>query len=195
MIGARSRCERSGATRRWPSSANHTSPTAPSTQIVNARRARERRDASRAAPPKRRMNTAKGRMSLRHRLVAPDGSQRDLAPIIRALWEPTAELVVWGTYEDYCGVSLYTGYPTRMLDSARGDLLFGYRRGDASGLFLTREGFERLWASNGRVFVVGDRGLDIPGAILLAAGPRSMLVTKRPAPLAFRHREEPSRRR
>jgi len=131
---------------------------------------------------------------LGHRLVAPDRSQRDLAPIIRALWEPTAELVVWGTYEDYCGVSLYTGYPTRMLDSARGDLLFGYRRGDASGLFLTREGFERLWASNGRVFVVGDRGLDIPGAILLAAGPRSMLVTNRPPPLAFRHGEDPSRR-
>ena len=131
---------------------------------------------------------------LGHRLVAPDRSQRDLAPIIRALWEPTAELVVWGTYEDYCGVSLYTGYPTRMLDSARGDLLFGYRRGDASGLFLTREGFERLWASNGRVFVVGDRGLDIPGAVLLAAGPRSMLVTNRPPPLAFRHGEDPSRR-
>ena len=131
---------------------------------------------------------------LGHRLVAPDRSQRDLAPIIRALWEPTAELVVWGTYEDYCGVSLYTGYPTRMRDSARGDLLFGYRRGDASGLFLTREGFERLWASNGRVFVVGDRGLDIPGAVLLAAGPRSMLVTNRPPPLAFRHGEDPSRR-
>src|SRR3989442_4285865 len=81
-----------------------------------------------------------------------------------------------------------------MLDSARGDLLFGYRRGDAWGLFLTREGFERLWASNGRVFVVGDRGLDIPGAILLAAGPRSMLVTNRPPPLAFRHGEDPSRR-
>src|SRR5207245_1779338 len=95
---------------------------------------------------------------------------------------------------DYCGVSLYTVYPTRMLDSARGDLLFGYRRGDASGLFLTREGFERLWASNGRVFVVGDRGLDIPGAILLAAGPRSMLVTNRPPPLPFPHGEDPSRR-
>src|SRR2546426_873572 len=131
---------------------------------------------------------------LGHRLGAPGRSQRGLAPDIRALREPAAELVVWGTYEDYCGVSLYTGYPTRMLDSARGDLLFGYRRGDASGLFLTREGFERLWASNGRVFVVGDRGLDIPGAILLAAGPRSMLVTNRPPPLPFRHGEDPSRR-
>jgi hypothetical protein len=131
---------------------------------------------------------------LGHRLVAPDRSQRDLAPIIRALWEPTAELVVWGTYEDYCGVSLYTGYPTRMLDGARGDLLFGYRRGDASDLFLTREGFERLWASNGRVFVVGDRGLDIPGAVLLAAGARSTLVTNRPLPLASRPGEYPSRR-
>src|SRR5438128_5689779 len=60
MIGARSRCERSGATRRWPSSTNHRSPTAPASQIVNARRARGRRDASTAAPPRTTMNTANG---------------------------------------------------------------------------------------------------------------------------------------
>jgi len=109
-------------------------------------------------------------------------SQRDLAPIIRKLWEPRAELVVWGNYEDYCGVSLYTRYPTRMLDGAGGDLLFGYHKGDAPGLFLTREEFERVWASSGRVFVVGDRGRDrdLPGAVLLAAGPRFQLVTNRP---------------
>ena len=119
-------------------------------------------------------------VELGHRLVAPDRSQRDLAPIIRKLWEPRAELVVWGNYEDYCGVSLYTGYPTRMLDGAGGDLLFGYHKGDAPGLFLTREAFERLWASSGRVFVVGDRGRDLPGAVRLATGPRFQLVTNRP---------------
>src|SRR5436309_838891 len=119
-------------------------------------------------------------VELGHRLVAPDRSQRDLAPIIRKLWEPRAELVVWGNYEDYCGVSLYTGYPTRMLDGAGGDLLFGYHKGDAPGLFLTREEFERLWASSGRVFVVGDRGRDLPGAVRLATGPRFQLVTNRP---------------
>src|SRR5438132_1142192 len=119
-------------------------------------------------------------VELGHRLVAPDRSQRDLAPIIRKLWEPRAELVVWGNYEDYCGVSLYTGYPTRMLDGAGGDLLFGYHKGDAPGLFLTREELERLWASSGRVFVVGDRGRDLPGAVRLATGPRFQLVTNRP---------------
>ena len=119
-------------------------------------------------------------VELGHRLVAPDRSQRDLAPIIRKLWEPRAELVVWGNYEDYCGVSLYTGYPTRMLDGAGGDLLFGYHKGDAPGLFLTREEFERLWASSGRVFVVGDRGRDLHGAVRLATGPRFQLVTNRP---------------
>jgi len=121
---------------------------------------------------------------LGHREAAPDHSQRDLAPLVRKLWEPGAELVVRGNYEDYCGVSFYTGYPTRMLDGARGDLLFGYRKGDAPGLFLTRAEFERLWTSSSRVFVVGDRGLDLPGAIVLAVGPRSMLVTNRPPPQA-----------
>jgi 4-amino-4-deoxy-L-arabinose transferase-like glycosyltransferase len=119
-------------------------------------------------------------VELGHRLVAPDLSQRALAPIIRVLWEPRAELVVWGTYEDYCGVTFYTGYATRMLDGTRGDLLYGYRRGDAPERFLTREAFERLWASPSRVFVVGDRGRAIRGAVLLAGGPRSVLLTNRP---------------
>jgi 4-amino-4-deoxy-L-arabinose transferase-like glycosyltransferase len=118
-------------------------------------------------------------VELGHRLVAPDLSQRNLAPIIRGLWEPGASLVVSGTYEDYCGVSLYTGLPTRMLDGESGDLLFGYRKGDAAGRFLTHEAFERLWSSGDRVFVVGERGLDIRGAVLLAEGPRTVLVTNR----------------
>ncbi|HYK10317.1 MAG TPA: glycosyltransferase family 39 protein [Gemmatimonadales bacterium] len=117
---------------------------------------------------------------LGHDLAAPDLSQRDLAPIIRELWEPEAHLVVWGTYEDYSGVSFYTPYPIRVLDGAGGDLLFGYRKGDAPGLFLTNEEFKQLWTASSRVLVVGDRGLNIPGAILLAEGPRSVLVTNRP---------------
>jgi len=117
---------------------------------------------------------------LGHDLAAPDLSQRDLVPIIRELWEPEAHLVIWGTYEDYSGVSFYTAYPIRVLDGARGDLLFGYRKGDAPELFLTNEEFKQLWAANSRVLVVGDRSLNIPGAILLAEGPRSVLVTNRP---------------
>jgi len=117
---------------------------------------------------------------LGHDLAAPDLSQRDLAPIIRELWEPEAHLVVWGTYEDYSGVSFYTPYPIRVLDGAGGDLLFGYRKGDAPGLFLTNEEFKQLWTASSRVLVVGDRSLNIPGAFLLAEGPRSVLVTNRP---------------
>ena len=121
-------------------------------------------------------------VELGHDVVAPDLSQRDLAPIIRELWEPRAQLVVWGTYEDYSGVSFYTAYPVRVLDGAGGDLLFGYRKGDAPSLFLTREEFDRLWAARDRVLVVGDRSLNIPGAVRLAAGPRSVLLTNRPLP-------------
>jgi 4-amino-4-deoxy-L-arabinose transferase-like glycosyltransferase len=115
-------------------------------------------------------------VGLGHRVAAPDLSQRDLAPIIRELWEPQATLVVWGTYEDYCGVSFYTGYPTLMVDGASGDLLYGARRGDAPERFLTRTEFDRLWAAHDRVFLVGARGLDISGTVLFA-GPRAMLVT------------------
>ena len=67
-----------------------------------------------------------------------------------------------------------------MLDGARGDLLFGYRKGDAPGLFLTKDEFRKLWATGDRVLVVGDRSLNIPGAFLLAEGPRSVLVTNQP---------------
>jgi hypothetical protein len=121
-------------------------------------------------------------VELGHDMVAPDLSQRDLAPIIRELWDPRTQLVIWGTYEDYSGVSFYTTYPIRVLDGAGGDLLFGYRKGDAPGLFLTREEFDRLWAARDRVLVVGDPSLNIPGAVRLASGPRSVLVTNRPLP-------------
>lgn len=82
----------------------------------------------------------------------------------------------------YSGVSFYTGHPTRMLEGASDDLSFGYHRGDAPGRFLTREEFDRPWAASDRVFVVGDRGLEIPGAVVLAAGPRAKQMTNRPLP-------------
>jgi 4-amino-4-deoxy-L-arabinose transferase-like glycosyltransferase len=126
-----------------------------------------------------------GFVELGHRVVAPDLSQRDLASIIRELWTPQATLVVWGTYEDYCGVSLYTGYPTLMIDGAGGDLFYGASRGDAPERFLTRAEFQRLWVSHEPVFVVGARGLEISGAVLFA-GPRAMLVTNQSPPTTRR---------
>jgi 4-amino-4-deoxy-L-arabinose transferase-like glycosyltransferase len=111
------------------------------------------------------------------RLVAADRSQSALARIVTANWSPGAELIVAGDYEDYCGITYYTGLPTKMLGAAAADLQFGYRKGDARDLFLTPEDFEREWASVKRVFVVGDRSLKIPGAAVLLDGPRQVLLS------------------
>ena len=116
------------------------------------------------------------------RLVAADRSQSALARIVTAHWRPGAELIVAGDYEDYCGITYYTGLPTKMFRAAAGDLQFGYRKGDARDLFLTPEDFDREWASARRVFVVGDRSLKIPGAVVLLDGPRQVLLSNRPMP-------------
>lgn len=113
-------------------------------------------------------------------LVSPDRSQHEFARVVRAEWAPGADLVVFGNYEDYCGISYYTGYPTRMVEGFGGDLLFGYRKGDAPGLFLSRAEFEREWASPRRVFVVGDKSLTLPGAWALAESPREVLLSNQP---------------
>ena len=70
----------------------------------------------------------------------------------------------------------------KMRQTAVGDLQFGYRKGDARDLFLTPEDFDREWASARRVFVVGDRSLKIPGAVVLLDGPRQVLLSNRPMP-------------
>src|SRR5262249_18438710 len=88
--------------------------------------------------------------------------------------------VVGGAYEDLCGVTYYTHYPTHMLDPNPEDLLFGYRKGDAADLFLTRESFRREWESGSRVFVLSDKSLALPGAIVLAESPRDVLRTNHP---------------
>jgi 4-amino-4-deoxy-L-arabinose transferase-like glycosyltransferase len=87
-------------------------------------------------------------------LLVDDRAQKAEAEMITARWQPDAALVVVGTYEDAAGVTFYTHQRTYMLDGADGDMLFGYRRGDAADLFLSPQRFNALWHSPRRVFVL-----------------------------------------
>jgi hypothetical protein len=121
-----------------------------------------------------------GIVDLGMRLVTPDRSQREFAQIVADRWDDGAKLVVVGAYEDLCGVTYYTHRPTYMLDPNPQDLLFGYRKGDAADLFLTRESLRRAWESGSRVFVLSDKSFDLPGAVVLAESPREVLRTNHP---------------
>lgn len=121
-----------------------------------------------------------GIVDLAMRLVAADRSQRELARIVEREWTEGSHLVVIGAYEDFCGISYYTRRPTEMLDASPQDLLFGYRKGDARGLFLTPESFQREWQSPAQVFVLSDRSVVLPAAVVLAEGPRDVLRTNHP---------------
>jgi 4-amino-4-deoxy-L-arabinose transferase-like glycosyltransferase len=123
-----------------------------------------------------------GVVDLGHRLVTPDRSQREFARVLGGNWSDGAHLVVAGDYEDLCGISYYTNHPTEMLDDHPEDLLWGYRRGDASDLFLTPEQFRREWESPDRVFVLSEKSFPLPDGIVLAESPRDVLRTNHPAP-------------
>jgi hypothetical protein len=116
-----------------------------------------------------------------HRLIAPERSQREMAAIVARYWEAGAHLVVAGRYyEEACGITWYTRLPTGVLDGVGGDLLFGYKKGDAAAKFLQSEQLERLWGSPKRVFVASGRELEVPGAVILSESPRQRLITNRP---------------
>jgi len=120
-----------------------------------------------------------GLVDLGMRVAASDRSERDFARIVSGSWRPGAHLVVAGDYEDYCGVSYYTGLPTEILGKPQADLLFGYRQGDARAEFLDDDEFQREWHSSARVFVVCDRRFEMPGAVVLAEGARERLISNR----------------
>lgn len=121
-----------------------------------------------------------GFVDLGMRLVSADRSQQTLAEIIKENWDDRSKLVIAGPYEDRCGAKYYTREAAQMLDGYGGDLWYGYQKGDGRDLFLSRETFQREWASGARLFVLGDASLDVPGGIVLARGPRHTLITNRP---------------
>jgi hypothetical protein len=121
-------------------------------------------------------------VDLGHRMVAADRSQIELAETVRRYWIPGAELVTAGAYEDFCGITYYTRLPTRMVDGAGADLLFGFRHGDAPERFWSGDELRRRWQSEQRIFLVSDKSFEIPGGVVLAEGARDVLRTNHPPP-------------
>src|SRR5262249_8942940 len=68
--------------------------------------------------------------------------------------------------------------PTAVVGGPGADLTYGYRRGDAPEVFLSPAEFLEEWESDRCVFVVGNRDLSLPGAVVLFEGPRSRLVVR-----------------
>jgi len=112
------------------------------------------------------------------RLVADDRSQRAAAAVVGRKWAPGARLVVAGDYEDFCGITFYTGRSTQVLGGPGAELLFGFRRGDAPEVFLTPDAFLKTWESSDPVFVLGGHDLMFPGATVLLEGPRCRLLLR-----------------
>ncbi|HSD09594.1 MAG TPA: hypothetical protein VLF14_01320, partial [Candidatus Binatia bacterium] len=73
-----------------------------------------------------------------------------------------------------------------------------FRRGDAPDLFLSTDEFRSEWRSDKRVFVLSDKGFDLPDGAVLAEGPRTVLRVNHPMPdvaaVPSAPRDDPPRR-
>jgi hypothetical protein len=111
-------------------------------------------------------------------LIVDDRSQREAAHVVNEHWVEGARLVVAGTFEDTAGIVFYTGHPAYMLDAADGDLLFGYRKGDAPDLFLDARRFTEMWHSSpAPVFLLARNDLAPKDGKILLDAPRYRLLS------------------
>jgi hypothetical protein len=62
--------------------------------------------------------------------------------------------------ENGAGLTFYTGRQVHVVDGQRGDLHFGSRFPEATGLFLGGEDLARLWQDRQRIFFVTERPTD-----------------------------------
>jgi 4-amino-4-deoxy-L-arabinose transferase-like glycosyltransferase len=69
-------------------------------------------------------------------------------------------LVHEGPLENSAGLTFYTGRQVHVVDGQRGDLHFGSRFPEATGVFLGGEEFAALWRGRRRIFFVTDRPAD-----------------------------------
>jgi hypothetical protein len=65
-----------------------------------------------------------------------------------------------GPLENSAGLTFYTGRQIHVVDGRRGDLHFGSRFPEATGLFLGGEELAGLWQAHRRIFLVTDRAVD-----------------------------------
>ncbi|MGH8072061.1 MAG: ArnT family glycosyltransferase [Candidatus Entotheonellia bacterium] len=88
---------------------------------------------------------------------------RSVKPLVARILErlhPDDLLIHEGPLENSAGLTFYTGRQVHVVDGRRGDLHFGSRFPEATGLFLSGEELARLWQGRRRVFLVTDRPAD-----------------------------------
>ncbi len=112
------------------------------------------------------------------RVVGFDRSQKAAAAIVEREWTPHSRLVVVGDYEELCGITFYTGRPTQVVGGPGSDMLFGFQRGDAPGVFLSEEDFRKSTGPADHVFILGGRDTTFPDTKVLLNGPRSRLLLR-----------------
>ena len=89
--------------------------------------------------------------------IAPFQSVKGVAQTIRRLAAPEDVVLYEGYLENAAALPYYAGRQIHLLGPARGDLAFGSRFPEASGLFHGPEALPRLWQGPGRVFLVTDQ--------------------------------------
>jgi hypothetical protein len=88
---------------------------------------------------------------------------RSVKPLIALILErlgPTDMVIHEGPLENSAGLTFYTGRQIHVVDGRRGDLHFGSRFPEASGLFVDGEELSKRWQEPGRLLLVTDRPVD-----------------------------------
>jgi 4-amino-4-deoxy-L-arabinose transferase-like glycosyltransferase len=80
-----------------------------------------------------------------------------------------------GPLENGAGLTFYTGKQVHVVDGQRGDLHFGSRFPEATGLFLAGEDLARLWQERQRIFFVTERPPDESALRLIMPDTRHLI--------------------
>ena len=94
------------------------------------------------------------------RLALEPRSVKPLAAHIPKRLRADDRLVHEGPLENSAGLTFYTGRQVHVVDGQRGDLHFGSRFPEATGIFLGGEEFAGLWPGGRRLFFGTDRPAD-----------------------------------
>ena len=117
---------------------------------------------------------------------------RSVAPLANRILERLQDddlIVHEGPLENSAGLPFYTGRQVHVVDGQRGDLHFGSRFPEATGLFLGGEAIVELWQGRNRLFIVTDRPVD-ESVLRLITPPMRHLVGHEGSRWLFTNRPE-----
>ncbi|MFY9907913.1 MAG: glycosyltransferase family 39 protein [Terriglobales bacterium] len=107
-------------------------------------------------------------------IFSPIISSKDLALVIRKLYQPGDQIVVAGLYENASTLNFYTGLRLRSLHVSGGNMWYGAQFPDSPPVWETQESFVNMWNGPGRVFFWTDQ--EDPLAL---KGLKSFLIARR----------------